>query len=178
MADLLSLLSIYYSFLDSCLKSLGCSCPSNSRALSPQAANTMDQPTRMDIDYSLKNIPIPTEKEYKKSLIVRVEEVIKRMRWKAFFYLKGDNTKEETNARFGLKTKNCPPKVPEMKEFEDDVTKMIENLRFRRVSDDFQAQLKTDIQKIKKTEHIIMKADKTRNLYQVSKDQYHKLLHD
>ena len=42
---------------------------------------------RFDIDYSQKNIPLPTRREYKIQLTAKLESVINRMRWKplAFF---------------------------------------------------------------------------------------------
>ena len=48
----------------------------------------------MNIDYSLKNIPIPSADSYKRRLIEKVESVIRRMRWKAFFFLKGSEEVE------------------------------------------------------------------------------------
>ena len=42
---------------------------------------------RFNINYSKKNIPIPTEKEYKIQLIAQVESFTKRMRWKALEFL-------------------------------------------------------------------------------------------
>ena len=38
--------------------------------------------------YSLKCIPIPTNKEYTKKLISQIEKILKRMRWKALFFSK------------------------------------------------------------------------------------------
>ena len=36
-------------------------------------------------EYSLKNIPIPGKNEYVRLLINKVQAVIRRVRWKAFF---------------------------------------------------------------------------------------------
>ena len=51
-------------------------------------------------------------------------------------------------------------------------------IKFRRVKDDFQDTLEEDIKTLTNTEDIIVKADKTKNLYSVSKPQYEKLLRD
>ena len=48
----------------------------------------MEQPTIVSLNYSTKNIPIPQPNVFKKRLIEKVESVIKRMRWKALFFLK------------------------------------------------------------------------------------------
>ena len=41
---------------------------------------------RFNFGYSIKNIPIPTQRQYKLQLIDKIEAVIKRMRWKALYY--------------------------------------------------------------------------------------------
>ena len=38
---------------------------------------------RFDINYSKKNIPLPSEKQYKLQLVSKRKSVIKRTRWKA-----------------------------------------------------------------------------------------------
>ena len=43
---------------------------------------------QFQFDYSLKNIPIPSQDAYLRNLIEKVENVLKRMRWKAHFFLK------------------------------------------------------------------------------------------
>ena len=54
--------------------------------------------------------------------------------------------------------------------------RMIEEMRFRNTTNRFQKRLKEDIRKIRKSKNIIIPADKTRNMYEVSEQQYEKLL--
>ena len=62
---------------------------------------------RFDINYSKKNIPFPSEKQCKLQLIIKVKNVIKRMRWKAMqFLVKLDENRTEI---YGFKTNKCPP---------------------------------------------------------------------
>ena len=82
-------------------------------------------------DYSLKNIPIPSQDAYLKNLIEKVESVTKRMRWKANFFLKESTTQNQSNL-FGLSSNKSPPSIPLLKPFEDDLIKLIENVKFRR----------------------------------------------
>ena len=49
---------------------------------------------KLQLDYSYKNIPIPTERNYKLQLMDKIELVIKRMRWKAHFYNEKKDVKE------------------------------------------------------------------------------------
>ena len=41
---------------------------------------------KLQLRYSPKNIPIPSERSYKLQLMDKIDQVIKRMGWKAFFY--------------------------------------------------------------------------------------------
>ena len=52
------------------------------------------------------------------------------MRWKAHFFLKGEKSQEKTNY-FGLPTSKTPPTILELKAFEENVLKIIENKKFR-----------------------------------------------
>ena len=49
---------------------------------------------KLQLDYSYKNIPIPTERNYKLQLMDKIELVIKRMRWKAHIYNEKKDVKE------------------------------------------------------------------------------------
>ena len=45
----------------------------------------------------MKNIPIPDKKSYLLKLVEKIESVVKRMRWKAYFYLQRENNVENSN---------------------------------------------------------------------------------
>ena len=50
---------------------------------------------KLSFGYSLKNIPIPSERSYKLQLMEKTEMVIKRMRWKAIFNDIDDDDKQK-----------------------------------------------------------------------------------
>ena len=77
---------------------------------------------------------------------------------------------------YRLKSRKCLPKIPETKEFENDILTMIENIKFRRVSDEFLKKFGEDIRKINSSEKIFVPADKTQNFYQIGKYTYHSIL--
>ena len=58
------------------------------------------------------------------------------------------------------------------------MSRLIENIQFRKVTDSFQMRLKTDIKSLKKSNKLYVPADKTRNFYKVDTDSYQKLLRD
>ena len=59
----------------------------------------------------------------------------------AQFLGKLESTNKET---FGFKTRNCPPTVEELNEFESDMMALIHNIEFKRVCDEFQSTMKKD----------------------------------
>ena len=78
---------------------------------------------KIDVDYSTKNIPVPSKDEYEIQLVSKIEHVIKSMKWKALEYLgKLNNSIKET---YGFKSRKCPPTVKEMTNFEEDLRLMI-----------------------------------------------------
>ena len=128
-------------------------------------------------DYSMKNIPIPSRNTYIKKLIEKTESVIKRIRWKAFFFEQNkdknktnrDSDNDDSNSaidnNFGFKSRKCPPQNEELNNFEADVYDMIKNIEFRQVRDDFQDQLQHDIRKINNSTKAFIPADKTNNYH-------------
>ena len=103
----------------------------------------------------------------------KIELFIKRMRWKAFFYEQGYNKYITKN--YGLKSLNCPPKIKEMTNFENDLTNLLKSIKFRATKSSFQRELTEDIRTIKNTKTNLL-TFKTSNVYKVNKEQYEKLL--
>ena len=126
-------------------------------------------------DYSTKNIPLPTKKLYLSCLIEKVELIIKRMRWKALLYEKipDDSGKNKT---FGFKSRKCPPQHKDLIAFENDLLEMIRKVTFTNVQNDFQNKLRSDLSTITKSSKAFIFTDKTRNMYELDKQSYDKLL--
>ena len=64
---------------------------------------------KFEIEYSMKNIPIPSQRQYKLQLISKAEKLIKRMRWKTLQFLgklSSDNNNNETS---GFQSTKFPP---------------------------------------------------------------------
>ena len=137
----------------------------------------------IDSGYSMKNIPLPSEESYKYKLIAKTEQLLKGMRWKAFFFEitvshnnSNDNTASDNQNKYNLKSTRCPPQIEGLKNFENDLIKTIENIKFKNTSDNFLDKLKEDTNKIKSSEKIFFSADKTQNFYEVSKADYNQIL--
>ena len=117
----------------------------------------MDQ---RNFPYSMENIPVPSKKLYLKVLIDKVEILIKRMRRKALFF----ENESESTFKCGFKTRKCPPQHKDLMEFEDDLQKMISNVQFRTVKNNFQNRLKNDIRSTQSSKKVFVFADKRKNV--------------
>ena len=148
---------------------------------------------KRSVNYSTKNIPIPNNDTYLKLLIDKTSNFIRRLRWRAFYFLKSqedsfrndstDDSREEEPAKvdrpnFGFKSENSPPSIREISDFEKDMWNLVENIKFNKYRNEFQKQLIKDVKNIKNTKGIIMKSDKTRNYYDISTENYLKLKHN
>lgn len=130
---------------------------------------------RVNFDYSTKNIPTASHTNYKKRLIEKTELFLRRIRWKAFFYLNPLPSTRAPNT-YGFNTRQTPPVVSELKVFENRLLNLIQNIEFQTVSDHFQTQLRKDTRAIRNDSNIYVKADKTTNFYKMDKNGYNDLL--
>ena len=128
-------------------------------------------------DYSLKNIPYPTLQSYTLDLTEKIIDVIKRIRWKTHFFLHPpeEHHKKET---FNLKTQNTPPTNPLLDPFEEDLLRLVRKIKFTKQHNKFQQKILNDIRKIKTSDKVWVTADKTKNIYKITPQEYKKLLHD
>ena len=62
--------------------------------------------------------------------------------------------------------------------FENDMMDMIKNLEFKRVNNEFQLSLRNDIRQIRRSNNLFISADKSRNIYKVSKASYKRMMHE
>ena len=114
----------------------------------------------------MKNIPIPPKQRYLKSRMEKVESLITRLKWKAHF----DKKKHSVNHKnFGFKSNSAPPQHELLSPFESD-------LCFKPVRNDFQKKLTEDINNIKLFENLLILADKTTKLYEMTLEQYKNIL--
>ena len=116
-------------------------------------------------EYSTKNIPLPSEDNYRVKLIERTGQLCRRMRWRAYFYLNPDADKNSSKETFGFKSNQSPPPVTEMAKFEKRMTNMITNIKFKKVSCPFQKKISSDMKNIKSSDKLFVPADKTTNYY-------------
>ena len=96
---------------------------------------------------------------------MKTENFLKRMRWKASVFLGKLKSNDKDN--HGFKTAKCPSSVNELVPFINDMTDTIKNLKFKRVNNEFQSNLRNDTRQIRKINNLFVTADKSRNMYRI-----------
>ena len=82
------------------------------------------------------------------------------MRWKAHFFLNGDNTTIGSET-FRLNSKKSAPHIDELNAFGEDLVGMVENIKFRNVNNQFLSTLANDAKKINSSPNVMAFVDKT-----------------
>ena len=126
---------------------------------------------RHNFNYSMKCVPIPSELEYQLSFLDSIHKLDRRMRWRAFHFL-NPNVTSNIKETFGFNTSKAPEPIKELKTFQDGMIEIARNLKFKKVNNQFQSQLKDDLKNIKNENRVIVSADKTRNHYKMDTEKY------
>ena len=100
-------------------------------------------------DFSMKNIPIPPKNKYLEKLVEQTSKFVRNARWKALFTLKPE-MKPRSKMTYGFKSLASPPIIPELRQFEEKLIDLIQNIEFRDYSEmnNFQNILTTEVNKI------------------------------
>ena len=96
------------------------------------------------------------------------------MRWKAFHFLRPEEA--ERKETYGFKSQRSPPHIENIKHFEDDMLRMIQNIKFKDTK--FQSKLRNIKNQVKKPGVLLIPADKTTNYYAMNADNCNKLIAD
>ena len=124
---------------------------------------------------SSKNIPLATRKEYMEMIIQSLEKFNRKISWHVFFKL-NPHIVSKGKETFGFNSCKAPPRMKELKDFEKDLVKLTQNIKFIKRSNPFLTTLKREIVKISNQKDLIIPADKTTNSYLVQPDQYMQIL--
>ena len=130
---------------------------------------------KVQLGYSAKNIPLSSKWSYRQALINKTKLFLRNCTVRATFFLK--KSKPNTKDTFGFKSSWEPGRLPELKEFENSLLDLVQNVEFhgpQNHGSQFQRNLRSDINKIKSDQNIHVKGDKTKNYYQMTKDRYPK----
>ena len=77
----------------------------------------------------------------------------------------------------GLKSSKTPKQVKELIPFETDLA-LVQNIRFRKTRNHFQKKVQKDVQLNKSSDKTVTFANKTTNLYRLTKAEYNRMIND
>ena len=60
--------------------------------------------------------------------------------------------------------------------FQEDLLKLVKNIRFQKVDNNFERALAKDMKDIRSSKKLLTGVDKTSNMYRLSKEEYSNLL--
>ena len=108
----------------------------------------------------------------------KIRNFCRRIEIKLYFCTNNEDNinmieKKET---YGFKSKFTLKQSEELKNFENEMFDLINQVKFRKTKDNFQHELKKDLRKIGKSKSLIVPADKTTDYYKVPKFEYENLL--
>ena len=127
-----------------------------------------------DFGYSMKNILLPTQKEYIFALLGQTRSFMTRLRWKAFFILNPDQSGDDET--YGFRTQKSPPTIPELDLLQSKLINILSNIKFKRGGNNLQAKMRSDLAGVKQNpDKLLVAADKTRKLYKMSSAGYKEL---
>ena len=112
---------------------------------------------KLNFNYSLKNTPVPSKSSYRLKLIDKIESVIKRIQWKAHFFMSGNVIKCDKES-FGFKSKNFPARIKEIEASEKDLLDLVKSIKFRNTNNKFQNLMEADdaIVKVKSSQTLFL----------------------
>ena len=102
-----------------------------------------------------------------------MDKTIKDFRNKAIPFLKKKNFKKKET--FGIRSIRNPESVPELKNFERDLTNLAQNIQFRRFDNTLQRNLRRLCKSFKEEPKLIVPSDKTSNFWKLPTEQYKQL---
>ena len=72
---------------------------------------------KIEFGYSLKNIGLPSQREYLSQLTHSCEKFVRNLRWRANFFLKPSSKPEKET--YGFRSIKAAPKIKELKKLEE-----------------------------------------------------------
>ena len=82
---------------------------------------------------------------------------------------------KQSRETYGLKSIKSPETISELKNFENDLVNMAQNIKFRQCENSLQTNLKNICDQMQSEPKLIIPADKTSNFYKIDREQYEEL---
>ena len=108
----------------------------------------------------------------------KIEIFIKQLRWRAIFSISNNKKATEDHKQsfsYSLKSGSSPSQVKDFIEFKDDLVRIVKELKFCKVKNNFQKMLREDMKQVQTSNKTLTPADKTSNMYRLNKNDYQNL---
>ena len=83
---------------------------------------------KLHFDFSIKNIPLTSEKAYRKKLVKMTEKFISRLHWDAYFRFEKEGPPMPKRETYGFKTAYKPPRTKTFEKFISTAFKYLSSL--------------------------------------------------
>ena len=107
----------------------------------------------------------------------QAQSFLRRVRWKAYFHQNsGNDDSNQNNNNYEFKLNSTPPPKDYLSELENGIYDIIKNIESRSVRTVLQSKLKDNLRKVKSSGKITVFANKTADMYEMSKEEYDQLI--
>ena len=72
--------------------------------------------------------------------------------------------------------KKHPPHIKEMDNFESDLKGLVKAIKSKKIHKNIQQQMSSDLRRIRESNNILTKSDKSGNLYKVDRNKYKQMI--
>ena len=107
----------------------------------------------VNFGHSVKDIPVPSRKEYSLMMINSYEKFTTNLRWRVLNFLKP--FKKQSKETYDFKSLRIPPVIPEISDFENEFKDLVTNIEFEEKPNDFQQKLKEEKEMIENEPELI-----------------------
>lgn len=121
-----------------------------------------------------KNIPNTNKRGYFVRLVNKRDDLIRRIRWKAYFFLHNINFIKQSEV-YGFNSKISAPFIERLFGCENDLIDIVNNISFHKRKDHFQRHLDQVLMDINSSDKVF-KSDKTENFYKIPAKDFNTLI--
>ena len=107
--------------------------------------------------------------------MAQIEKFIIRLRWKVYWFKNPQQGDVERKETYGFNPASKPPWDIDIRDFEEDLIRMVSEIEMKSFDNPLQARMKKDLTRINSSKKMIVSADKTSNLYMMEVEDYKKL---
>ena len=111
---------------------------------------------QVELNYSRKNIPLPNNRDFQQIFLEKTRTFLRNVTLLVMVFL-NPNFKSKNIETFGFKSSFEPKRIPELRDFEDQMLDMAVNLEFKdkaKSTDKFQSHFYKDIKEIRRDKNL------------------------